>query len=447
MILFLLSYFQAAKILISSDIAKFSSPFSLYYEKMFVSLQRTTHVLRCKNETINLIFGTMNKTNLVRYMLLLLVAVVVIPVKGQNLHAILFADTKDPSVGKCDLQDFNSLTIEVSTIASATQMELKKYFYKDEQCSNRNLRQVLDNLQTNKDDVIIFYYSGHGTRSEADVSEFPQMCLGSNDDRDYYPLENVLKQLNEQPARLKIVLGDCCNSYGYGVSPKNYKAKSKTVLSKSPVSVYCNLFKNNRGFLISTGSQKGETSSAMSNQDGTPIGGAFTICLLGTLQQFATSGMAATWEDVMSRTRNATYEWCNHTPIYAINIKEGTAEEAPVAAAPEPVYEEPQNTAQDNGSDDIEKITILTAIANENESIDTRVKVQDKALKALFNNPNVKVEVVASNGSTIVATERASDFVLRLCTAHNLVNLVEVDKIEDNQGRYAYLKVHEIYKK
>jgi hypothetical protein len=118
-----------------------------------------------------------------------------------------------------------------------------------------------------------------------------------------------------------------------------------------------------------------------------------------------------------------------------------------VAAAPEPVYEEPQNTAQDNGSDDIEKITILTAIANENESIDTRVKVQDKALKALFNNPNVKVEVVASNGSTIVATERASDFVLRLCTAHNLVNLVEVDKIEDNQGRYAYLKVHEIYKK
>jgi len=57
------------------------------------------------------------------------------------------------------------------------------------------------------------------------------------------------------------------------------------------------------------------------------------------------------------------------------------------------------------------------------------------------------VEVVASNGSTIVATETAADFVLRLCTTHNLINLAEVDKSEDSYGRYTYLKVHEIYKK
>ena len=383
------------------------------------------------------------KTNhLKNYLLLtMLTFCAFLPVKSQSLHAILFADTKDTKVGKCDLQDFNNIAVEVSTIASATNMQLKRYYYKDDQCSSKNLSSLLSNLKTDKDDVIIFYYSGHGTRSEGDVSEFPQMCLGSHDHSAFFPLEKVLRQLLDQPARLKIVLGDCCNSYGYGVSPKSYITSSKTVLSKNPVSVYCNLFKNNQGFLISSGSQKGETSDALMSQDGTPLGGAFTLTLLGTLQQYASNGMSATWEQVMSNTRKSTFEWRQHTPVYAIDIKEASTNDAPTT------YQEPQNTAQDDGSDEVEKITILAAIGNENLSIETRIKVQEKALKALFNSPSTKVEVVASNGSTIVATETAADFVLRLCTTHNLINLAEVDKSEDSYGRYTYLKVHEIYKK
>ncbi len=376
------------------------------------------------------------------YLLLTMLAFcALLPVKSQSLHAILFADTQDSKVGKCDLQDFNNIAVEVSTIASATNMQLKRYYYKDNQCSSRNLSYVLSNLKTEKDDVIIFYYSGHGTRSQGDVSEFPQMCLGSHDQSAFYPLEKVLRQLLDQPARLKIVLGDCCNSYGYGVSPKNYQTSSKTVLSKNPVSVYCNLFKNNQGFVISSGSQKGEMSAALTSLDGRPLGGAFTLSLLCTLQQFASNGMSATWEEVMSNTRKSTFECRKHTPVYAIDIKETPTNNASTT------YQEPQNTAQDDGSDEVEKITILAAIGNENLPIETRVKVREKALKVLFNSPGTKVEVVASNGSTIVATETASDFVLRLCTTHNLINLVEVDKSEDSSGRYTYLKVHEIYKK
>ena len=363
-----------------------------------------------------------------------------LPVQAQNIHAILFADTQDPNVGKCDLQDFNNISVEISTIASATRMKLKRYYYKDSQCSTSNLVSVLNNLRTEADDVIIFYYTGHGTRSTGDSSEFPQMCLGSHDQSKFYPLENVLKRLYDQPARLKIVLGDCCNDYNARVSPKNFVSNSKTVLSKNPVSVYCNLFKNNKGFLISSGSQKGETSAALSTNDGKPLGGAFTLCLLTTLQQYASNGMEATWEDVMSETQKSTYEWRKHTPIYAIQIKE-------LSDNATTTYQEPQNTAQGDESEEYEKITILAAIGNERLPIETRVKVQEKALNALFNSPGTKVEVVASNGSTVVSTETASDFVLRLCTTHNLVNLVEVDKSEDSNGRYTYLRVHEIYKK
>ena len=70
----------------------------------------------------------------------------------------------------------------------------------------------------------------------------------------------------------------------------------------------------------------------------------------------------------------------------------------------------------------------------------------ENALSLLFVSPDVKVESVGRNGTTIVSTETAKDFMLRLCTLSNLVNLVEVDCQRNPEGKYTYLKVHEIYK-
>ncbi|MBP3285905.1 MAG: caspase family protein [Prevotella sp.] len=384
-------------------------------------------------------------------LLLLLVVGITNSIHAQYLHTIMFADTNDPKIGEGVLQDFYSLSVEVSTIASATGMKLKSYYFKGDECSNRNLQNILDQLKTNEEDVVLFYYSGHGTRAAQDNSDYPQMCLGSHYNSDFYPMEKVLKKLERQPARLKLIIGDCCNNIVNGVTPKDYEARSVTVLSKEPVNVYNSLFNNNEGYLIASGSQKGETSINLGKN-----GGAFTICLLGSLRNYASKGLEATWNDVMATAQAATKHTTSdyghqHTPVYAVNIHKETPTEVPSATTStstlQSQYQEPQNTAVDDGSNDVDMITLLTAIANENVSIEKRVKVQEKALKGLFNHPNVKVEVVASNGSTIVATERASDFVLRLCTAHNLINLVEVDKTLDSQGRYTYLKVHEIYKK
>lgn len=370
------------------------------------------------------------------YMLPLLMAIgMTSSVYGQSLHSIIFANTSDPKIGESVLKDYYALSVEVNTIASATGLKLKTYYYKDEKCCNKNLRNVLDQLKTNKDDVIIFYYSGHGARSVDDISEFPQMCLGSSNDSDLYPLEKVLKKLNEQPARLKIVMGDCCNGITPGVTPKNYETRSVTILSKEPVGFYNGLFSDNQGFMIASSSKKGELSAGTKD-----IGGIFTASFLSVMKYYASKGMSTTWDKVMANTKDLTYDVGQQTPVYAVRIKNTTT------SAPSQ-YQEPQNTAQDGNSDDIEMIRILTAIGNDNLGVEERVQIQDKALKYLFNSPKAKVEVVASNGSTIVATERAEDFVLRLCTSHNLVNLVEVDCKLDNNGRYTYLKVHEIYKK
>lgn len=369
--------------------------------------------------------------------LFVLVACFANPVYGQTLHAIIFANTLDPQIGPSVLVDYNSISIEANTIAAATGLNLKKYFYKDNLCSNINLRYVLEHMETSKDDVILFYYSGHGTRSSQDASEFPQMCLGSNRDVDFYPLEKVLQKLSEHPARLRIILGDCCNNIVSWVKPKNYSSRSVTTLSDEPVNFYNSLFANNRGFLIASSSKKGEVSIGNN-----AYGGFFTYFFLRALELYASKGMTTTWDKIMSTTQTATYESLKgeQTPIYAVNIKKMSEDETA------PSYE-PQNTATGDESSNIEKIDILTAIGNESLSTEKRVNIQEAALKALFCTPNAKVETVGSNGTTIVSTEKASDFVLRLCTAHKLIKLVEIDSELDNSGRYMSLKVHEIYKK
>lgn len=358
--------------------------------------------------------------------------------KSQTLHAIIFADTNDPKIGIFDKQDYINMTMEVSTIASATGMKLNKYFFSGEQCSKAQLIRVLDGLDTNNDDVIVFYYSGHGTRSLYDKSEYPQMCLGSHRESDFYPLESVLKKLKAQKARLKIVFGDCCNSVVSGVSSKESASKGFTVLTKEPVNTYTDLFMNYKGFIIASGSQKGENSITLSYDDGSPAGGAFTIFFLEALQTVVKQGLDADWNAIFSAATDITKERAKHTPVFCVSTV--STEISHAAHAPE-------NTATGNVDDeDINAIDLLTAIGNEAFKESARIEVMEAALPDLFATPNVKVESVGRNGTTIVSTETASDFMLRLCTTHNLVNLVEVESSVDNSGKYTYLKIHEIYK-
>lgn len=375
-----------------------------------------------------------------KFLLIVIGIFVSICVNSQTLHAIIFADTNDPSIGVYDKQDYINMTLEVNTIASATGMRLKKYFYEGSICSPMNLAKTLDNLRTLKDDVIVFYYSGHGVRSINDKSLYPQMCLGSHYEQNFFPLEKVLNAVKSQPARLKIVIGDCCNSVGSGVAAKEYASKGATILTKKPINTYTNLFMNYEGTIIASGSQKGENSTTVSWKDGSPAGGAFTVCFLTILQNAVSEGLDANWNEILEVTKQTTRDIRQHTPIYDVDVSSIEKPHESVS---------PENMATNSNSEDdeeIDRIQLLTAIGNENNSIEERVQIKDDALAYVFASPNAKVEVVGRNGKTIVSTESAADFMIRLSTTHNLLNLVEIDSKKTETGQYSYLKIHEIYK-
>lgn len=374
----------------------------------------------------------------------------ILPTNSQTLHAIIFANTKCPGeepgsmgIGPSVTCDYQRMKIEFETMASF--LNYKKDFQWYEGSPNHfcrtNLESALNNLSCGKDDIVIFYYSGHGGRSPKETQDpFPWMQLVVDpyhtpwNASQYYSLSQVLKRIEAKQPRLSIVLGDLCNSLSNAIPQKDVpEMKGATKISKAPCDFYKDLFLKVKGSIISSSSRPGETSAAFSD------GGAFTICFTEALQIMVSNNMEPDWETLLEGTKIRTSKVTQgkQNPIYEAQLQKvsdipSTSEQPSVS---------PQPTSEDR---DI--ANYLTAIGNSNTAIKERINLVYQTLNLFFASPQAKVEVVGRDGKTIVATKYASAYLNNLSIARNLVKVINVDQTEGSNGKLTYLKVHEMYK-
>lgn len=374
----------------------------------------------------------------------------ILPTNSQTLHAIIFANTKCPGeepgsmgIGPSVTCDYQRMKIEFETMASF--LNYKKDFQWYEGSPNHfcrtNLESALNNLSCGKDDIVIFYYSGHGGRSPKETQDpFPWMQLVVDPYRtpwnasQYYSLSQVLKRIEAKQPRLSIVLGDLCNSLSNAIPQKDVpEMKGATKISKAPCDFYKDLFLKVKGSIISSSSKPGETSAAFSD------GGAFTICFTEALQIMVSNNMEPDWETLLEGTKMRTSKVTQgkQNPIYEARLQKvsdipSTSEQPSVS---------PQPTSEER-----EIANYLTAIGNSNTAIKERINLVYQTLNLFFASPQAKVEVVGRDGKTIVATKYASAYLNNLSIARNLVKVINVDQTEGSNGKLTYLKVHEMYK-
>ena len=376
--------------------------------------------------------------------------ILILPTNSQTLHAIIFANTKCPGeepgsmgIGPSVTCDYQRMKIEFETMASF--LNYKKDFQWYEGSPNHfcrtNLESALNNLSCGKDDIVIFYYSGHGGRSPKETQDpFPWMQLVVDpyhtpwNASQYYSLSQVLKRIEAKQPRLSIVLGDLCNSLSNAIPQKDVpEMKGATKISKAPCDFYKDLFLKVKGSIISSSSRPGETSAAFSD------GGAFTICFTEALQIMVSNNMEPDWETLLEGTKMRTSKVTQgkQNPIYEARLQKvsdipSTSEQPSVS---------PQPTSEER-----EIANYLTAIGNSNTAIKERINLVYQTLNLFFASPQAKVEVVGRDGKTIVATKYASAYLNNLSIARNLVKVINVDQTEGNNGKLTYLKVHEMYK-
>ncbi len=356
---------------------------------------------------------------------------------AQTVHVINFCNTLDPEIG-CDVDNLRTIQ-EAGMIAAMLDYGISFYCFEGEECSKENLMNTINSLSCEKDDIILFYYSGHGTRSQLDKSEFPQMCLkyqGYEQDK-FVAAHTVIDMLQEKGARFTLVMTDCCNNTVAGVSSKTLMSKDGGAIEDDEMIKrnYRKLFLENKGWLAVTSSKKGQTSGG-----GKEIGGVFSYVFFETALYSATHGeIPATWNDVLKATSDmlaavtARPNKNPQAPYYEVHL-------TPILTAPQPVIPVLPVIAVDAffAND-------LSSLLDSSHSTEWRIEQADWLANKYFTS-DAKVATVGRNGTTIIEYESAPDFLRRIAASNLIAKLNVIKETTDSSGKRNYIKVQEIRK-
>jgi hypothetical protein len=344
---------------------------------------------------------------------------------SQTFHAIVFADTDDPEIGSSVNHDLDKIRNEIGAIVNATGMWLEAYYKSGEEANKEQLLAVLQNLHCGSEDVVFFYYSGHGGRAINDKSKFPQIVFEASDS-EAYPLYKIDEAIAAKQPKFRIVMGDLCNSLSAGLTVKSEIGSGKSIIKSEPAVVYETLFKNLRGSVLVASSKAGETSAALTN------GGAFTLCFLNELGRMVSGNHQPDWKILMENTQKATFQAAKHTPVFDIHIN---------SVPPQPNPPNPNPTPTNNLL-----INALMQMADNGAELATRINLVQSVLHEYFDSPHAIVEIFGKDGTIRLARESAQIFLERVSTSFQLISFVELDVKKTNNGKITYIKLHEIYK-
>lgn len=226
-----------------------------------------------------------------------------------NLHLIVVANTKISDIGPSTKVDSDNLSGELSGIAEVLKMNFLHTEISEENFTKETLETVLMGLNPQANDIVVFYYSGHGFRyAEEENLIYPQLDLRYNPYQEMgagttVNLEEIYAVITEKGGRLNIILGDCCNNE-IGLTRQvgsSFMASRGNV--NADIEKLEKLFLNSRGNLIAAGASKGEYSWCSSQ------GGFFTNSFISALREESSALRAnddANWTDIIAKTKTGT---------------------------------------------------------------------------------------------------------------------------------------------
>lgn len=214
-----------------------------------------------------------------------------------TLHALLLIDEYSEIAPACEA-DKTKMEDEVKIIAQKTRLKLNLQVA---DYSISGIQEAINQLEVGENDVIFFYFTGHGYRYEEQekCGKYPYLYLTKTEAHLYDAgicLEDINEQLKAKKPRLLVSLADCCNN----VLPYEEPVAMNPVLIGQ---AYRKLFLASKGYIISTSSLPGQYSFA------TNTGGYFTNGFLESIREVANKSNDAdeiTWDKVLKRTTART---------------------------------------------------------------------------------------------------------------------------------------------
>lgn len=253
---------------------------------------------------------------------LLLGLAMLLPVAGQaaNLISVIIADTKDGSIGASVQKDFTNMQSKAAEIAKYTKLKEIKVHVSGNDASPKRLDRALEELKVSKNDVVVFFYAGHGYHpsEKKKTTPWPNLIFSSGGKSIAY--ESVIKNLEKKKPRLLLAIADTCNS----LSREGEESEDRAQANKADSTALEHNYK--QLFLETTGTIKIASSSVGESAWGGKSGGVFTNAFLSKLNKAVQSHNGIDWkaivEDASKQTTQETVgkNSAQH-PYYELKIK------------------------------------------------------------------------------------------------------------------------------
>lgn len=408
------------------------------------------------------------------------VTIMCIFTNAQTIHWLTFIDTTDPNVGQIDVYGrqmlYNYFINEVNAALAQKGYQSDIQDFYGVRVSPEDCKDAVEMLSvSDPNDIIVFYYIGHGARPDAgsdytDEHPYPQMCMAQHDEDKFIPLEWVDEKLSSKGARLSVTIGMCCNNVDPGITIKeepnfspNYGA---TYLSSNKIKRIQEMFLNTAGHIIATSASPKQTSgcfqiyqSPFPNPSCYRDRYSYAICSFFQTQ-LDDYKRELTWDDFLGKISWFVDKYSNHeqTPIHDIYIAD-----APDVKEPEPVavpQEEIKATQQkqvanktiqqgdSNSCDWINELTnYLSSLINVSLSHTDRITLEMRLSETLFAD-NAVVKFLAQDSDIVIDKCSVADWLGVLATNPNgrIIKVIVEEGAFDSNNKIHTLKVREIYK-
>jgi hypothetical protein len=239
-----------------------------------------------------------------------------------TMHVIIAADSNQEDIGSGIRADLYLLNQELNRIARYTGLLIEKKTFADDDYHPDLIFDYLKQLIVGTDDVVLYYHSSHGFRTERMPNAWPALDFGALPAVDF---SDIVTLIERKPQRFALILADCCNTCmpSWAVPPfYRHDLSAGWNLAKYRTYNYRKLFLDQRGVVIAVAAQPGQYAWI-----NLYFGGFFTTSFLAQLKECCDQKTGdVQWSEILEQTKLATQQMCvdlEHLqdPIYEINIQ------------------------------------------------------------------------------------------------------------------------------
>lgn len=228
---------------------------------------------------------------------------------GGQIHGILLIDTEAEDIGTSMGQ--NSLLIKdfLLEIAKYTGYPTKIVELVGVNLKAASIKKVLDELRIEKEDLVFFYYCGHGFRTSSKEDPWPYFYLSG--ENSYVDFDRIKHRLEEKNPRFLLAIADCCNNIVTFITPKSYMMPMGKGSHERKITNMRALFQSHPQWVVASSAIPGEIAWAYVGK-----GSVFTLAFLDVFHDEVKNHQNVSWEVIFERTREQIEEL--QTPQYVI---------------------------------------------------------------------------------------------------------------------------------